>query len=107
VFISQTSEYTAEGLEFRDALYSACLDVMADCDSVGAFGSIWFKIIFLSDGEHPIERKSFNRLNSGRARKEAHLLYNGQGFFSKMAHHVWMLYVRTVRRRKYRRTSKR
>lgn len=98
IFSSDTCEYTSEGIEFRDALYSACLDVMVDCDCEGAFGHIWFKVIFLSDAEHPIVRKSFNRLNTGRARKEASLLYNGTGF-SKIAHHVWMLYVRTVRRR--------
>jgi hypothetical protein len=102
VFISESCEDTTEGNEFRNALYSACLDVMADCNSAGAFGPIWFKIIFLSQGEHPIVRQSFNRLNTGRAKKEAHLLYNGQGFLSKLAHQLWMLYVRTIRRRKYR-----
>jgi hypothetical protein len=107
VFISDTCEDTTEGIDFRDALYSACLDVMVDCDSEGVFGHIWFKVIFLSDGEHPIVRKSFNRLNTGRAKKEASLLYNGKGFFSRIAHHIWMLYVRKVRSRKYRRIIKR
>ena len=74
-FISESSEYTDEGVEFRDALYAACLDAMAHCDSAGAFGHIWFKIIFLSDGEHPIVRESFYRLNRGRSLKEAARLY--------------------------------
>ncbi len=80
---------------------------MVDCDSEGAFGDIWFQVIFLSDGEHPIVRKSFNRLNTGRAKKEASLLYNGRGVFSTIGHHVWMLYVRKIRSRKYRRKTKR
>src|SRR6186713_1967642 len=33
VFISETCEHTPEGMEFREALYSACLDVMSECDS--------------------------------------------------------------------------
>lgn len=107
VFISETSEYTTEGIEFRDAFYAACLDVMVDCNSEGAFGHIWFKVIFLSDGEHPIVRKSFNRLNTGRAKREASLLYNGKGILRTVGHHVWMLYVRTIRSRKYRRITNR
>ena len=76
VFIAaDSSEYTPEGLEFRDALYSTCLDVMSECDAAGAFGSIWFKIIILSDDEHPIVRESFHRLNRGRSLKEAARLY--------------------------------
>lgn len=75
LFISDSSAYTPEGLEFRDALYSACLDVMAECDTAGAFGPIWYKIITLSDDEHPIVRESFHRLNRGRSLEEAAQLF--------------------------------
>lgn len=75
VFITDASEYTPEGVEFRDALYSACLEVMAECDAAGAFGPIWYKIITLSDDEHPIVREAFHRLNRGRALEEAARLH--------------------------------
>ena len=75
VFSDEEGDDTPEGLEFQDALYSACLEVMAQCDAEGSFGHIWFKIIFMSDGEHPIIRESFLRLNTGRGLKEAAVLF--------------------------------
>lgn len=75
VFSDDSCEDTPEGVEFRDALYSTCLDVMAECDAEGAFGHIWYKIICLSDDDHPIVRESFHRLNRGRSLEEAARLY--------------------------------
>lgn len=41
-----------------------CLEVLEECDRNGLFGSIWFKILDMSDEEHPAVAESFRRLNS-------------------------------------------
>lgn len=75
-FVNDTTwEYTPEAEEFREALYAACLDTMAECDQNGLFGSIWYKVLTLSDAEHPIVAESFYRLNRDRALEEAARLY--------------------------------
>ena len=74
----ETCEYTPVGEAFRDALYGTCLDVMAACDAAGEFGGIWYKVVTLSDDEHPVIGESFRRLNRGRAAEEAAGLYEGR-----------------------------
>jgi len=105
-FCNDDCTYTRLGNRFQRSLHNACFDAMAQCDAEGAFGSIWFKIIVLSDGDAPVIRKSFNRLNRGRARKEAHLLYNGPGVVQNLRNFVWAVYARQVRRRRSRRKAK-
>ncbi len=70
-----TFEYTPGGEAFVGALYTTCLETMEECDERGLFGSIWFKLLSLSDAEHPIVTESFYRLNQGRALQEAAQLY--------------------------------
>lgn len=54
----------------------ACLEVLEDCDRAGLFGKIWYKVLDMSDEEHPIVAKSFRSLNSGRALAEAAPLFD-------------------------------
>ena len=68
-------EYTSEGLEYRERVFSLCLDAMARCHVDGAFGHIWYKVLWISDAEHPVVSESFYRLNSGRALEEAARLF--------------------------------
>ena len=106
VFIDDECSFTRLGTRFQRSLHNACLDAMAQCDAEGAFGSIWFKVIFFSDGESPVVRKSFNRLNRGRARKEANELYNGPGLIQNIRKFVWSVYARQVRRRRSRQKNR-
>ena len=57
--------------EFITSCASACLDVLKECNSAGLFGNIWYKIVVMSDEEHPIVAEAFRTLNSGRAIDEA------------------------------------
>lgn len=63
---SATSAYTEAGKDFRECWYSEILNVMLECDRRGEFGSVWFKIISFSDSYHPIQLRSFFRLNCNR-----------------------------------------
>ena len=48
---------------------------MKDCIDDGDFGSIWFRILHISDSELPIVKTSFYKLNTGRALKEGSRVY--------------------------------
>lgn len=70
--------------EEREALHdrfiadcaTACLEVLQELDEEGIFGSIWYKVLDMSDEEHPVVAEAFRRLNTGRARSEAAPLFD-------------------------------
>ncbi|WP_167547065.1 DUF4303 domain-containing protein [Stieleria maiorica] len=55
---------------------TACLEVLQECGDEGLFGCIWYKVLDMSDDEHPVVAEAFRRLNSGRARSEAAPLFD-------------------------------
>lgn len=62
--------------EFITNCATACMNAMLQCDREGLFGHIWYKVLFMSDGEHPVLAEAFKKLNRGRALKEAARLYD-------------------------------
>ena len=54
---------------------TACLHAMLECHRAGRFGHVWYKVLSMSDGEHPVLVEAFETLNSGRALEEAAPLY--------------------------------
>ncbi len=50
---------------------STCMNAMLRCDTNGLFGKIWYKILFMSDTDHPVLGEAFAKLNTGRALEEA------------------------------------
>ena len=62
--------------QFLSDCATACLNAMAHCDREGRFGSIWYKVLFMSDSEHPVLAKAFKTLNRGRALKDAAPLFD-------------------------------
>jgi len=55
---------------------TACMNAMLHCDREGLFGPIWYKVLSMSDSEHPVLAEAFRRLNRGRALKEAAPLFD-------------------------------
>lgn len=47
-----------------------CLEVLEECNRMGLFGSIWLKVLDMSDEEHPAVSESFRRLNSKEVLEE-------------------------------------
>ncbi len=41
----------------------------------GTFGTIWYRVLAMTDSEEPILAEAFETLNDGRARKEATIYY--------------------------------
>lgn len=63
---------------YQDDCLTACLNAMLACNSEGLFGNIWYKILWMSDSEHPILGKAFRELNQGRALSEAAYLFEAE-----------------------------
>ena len=40
-----------------------------------SFGSIWYRVLMMTDGEHPVLNQAFESLNSGRALEEAKYMF--------------------------------
>lgn len=55
---------------------AACMNAMLRCDRDGLFGHIWYKVLHMSDSEHPVLAEAFRKLNRGRARAEAAPLFD-------------------------------
>jgi hypothetical protein len=62
--------------EFISQCAYSCLGVLEECNRNGLFGSIWFKVLDMSDEQHPAVADSFRRLNSKKVQEE------GAEFFS-------------------------
>lgn len=62
--------------EFISDCATACMNAMLQCDREGLFGQIWYKVLFMSDNDHPVLTEAFRKLNSGRALKEAAPLFD-------------------------------
>ena len=56
--------------EFISQCAYCCLGVLEECNRNGLFGNIWFKVLDMSDDEHPAVAESFRRLNSGKVLEE-------------------------------------
>lgn len=56
--------------EFISQCAYCCLGVLEECNRNGLFGSIWFKVLDMSDDEHPVVAESFRRLNSEKVLEE-------------------------------------
>ena len=61
--------------QFISDCANVCLEVLHECNEQGLFGCIWYKVLHMSDEDHPVVAESFHRLNSGRALKEAGSLF--------------------------------
>lgn len=55
---------------------SSCLQVLQECERRGLFGTIWYKVLDMSDEEHSVVSEAFRTLNSGRALEEAAPLFD-------------------------------
>jgi len=66
-----------------DDFNQTCLDAMIACNKRGLFGSIWFKMVYISDSNLPIITRSFYKLNQGRAIKEGRSLYPRFGWLTE------------------------
>ncbi len=55
--------------EFISQCAYCCLGVLEECNRNGLFGSIWFKVLDMSDEEHPAVAESFRRLNSAEVQE--------------------------------------
>lgn len=62
--------------DFISDCASACLDVLQECNDAGLFGNVWYKVLEMSDEEHPVVAQAFRSLNSGRALEEASPLFD-------------------------------
>ena len=58
-----TAEDSPTGAAFREALYDIFLTVTAEKADAGEFGGISYRVLFFNDDEHPITRRSLDRLN--------------------------------------------
>lgn len=61
--------YTEDAQEFMSHLYSIYLEAMKNV--ISEFPDIWYWVIWISDSDREIIKKSFLELNSGRSLKEA------------------------------------
>ncbi len=52
------------------------MDALLTCEREGVFGSLWYKVLVMSDDEHPVLAEAFRKLNSGRALTEAAPLFD-------------------------------
>ena len=52
-------------------VYKMYLDTALNCLQRGAFGDIWYRVIWISDSDYSIIADSFHQLNSGRVIEEA------------------------------------
>ena len=64
-------EYNEDEMNYLTDVYHVYLSAMKSCQDAGAFGSIWYRVIWISDSDRFIIGKSFNELNEGRAIDEA------------------------------------
>jgi len=70
--------YTSDGLEYMDILYSLYLQAMVNIKKEGKFKSIWYRIIWISDCDRSIIKKSFFKLNEGKVLTEAEYLFQDE-----------------------------
>ena len=61
--------------EFITRCARATLLAMKRHKQEGTFGTIWYRVLAMTDSEEPILAEAFETLNDGRARKEAAILY--------------------------------
>jgi hypothetical protein len=61
---------------FISGCATACMNAMLRCDHENLFGHIWYKVLFMSDSEHPVLVEAFRKLNRGRALEEAAPLFD-------------------------------
>lgn len=61
--------------EFISECARATLLAMKRHKEEGTFGTIWYRVLAMTDSEEPILAEAFKTLNEGRARKEAAILY--------------------------------
>ena len=63
VLPGESDEETPEEVELRDALYDTFLGVMAEKADAGEFGGVGYRVLLFNDDDHPITRRSLDRLN--------------------------------------------
>ena len=61
---------------FIDRCAEAALTAMRRRKDAGSFGTIWYRVLTMSDDEHPVLKAAFEQLNEGRALEEARPLYD-------------------------------
>jgi hypothetical protein len=61
--------------EFINGCARATLLAMKRHKLEGTFGTIWYRVLAMTDSEEPILAEAFETLNDGRARKEAAVYY--------------------------------
>lgn len=72
-----TEEQLGEGHGiFIDMCARSALDAMQRRMKSGSFGSIWYRVLAMTDDEHPVLNQAFRALNTGRALKEAQFMYS-------------------------------
>ena len=83
--ITEEFEAICENMEDKDA--DEAHDAFIDCCArsamnamqrrmdAGAYGSIWYRVLMMTDSEHPVLKQAFESLNTGRALEEAKFMF--------------------------------
>jgi hypothetical protein len=72
--LSKKESRKAHG-EFIHGCARATLLAMKRHKEEGTFGTIWYRVLAMTDSEEPVLAEAFETLNDGRARNEAAILY--------------------------------
>ena len=83
--IVQQFEAAAENLEdeeydkahdnFIDLCARSAMTAMQRRLDADSFGSIWYRVLMMTDGEHSVLKQAFEKLNTGRALTEAAFMF--------------------------------
>ena len=68
-------EYDAAHDLFIENCARSAMTAMRRRMDADSFGSIWYRVLMMTDGEHAVLKQAFESLNTGRALTEAKFMF--------------------------------
>ena len=64
--------------QFIDLCARSAMTAMQRRLEADSFGSIWYRVLMMTDDEHPVLKQAFEKLNTGRALTEAKFMFEDE-----------------------------